>query len=263
MVKRAKKEEKIVLNWNSQLKDIYFDKPKNLDDNFINWCFDRKNDLLRTMKTPSDLNLSENRISEGVIITNRKSMEEIEAWLTDVLWSSLFNLEWDFEYVLKCIQHRTNYKPVFNGLELDYDVENFIKLYKKIINLLVRKLLKWNKERFLSLMNSNSQLNNGELNFIIQNLIENDLPSLLPDAWKDFYSDFIESEKEYIFKLLTDKTIQSNIYDTKEYLEILTLFFTWYLRKQNIGKRFDNYSKNKFGFKISKNHIGSTRKIAW
>jgi hypothetical protein len=31
------------------------------------------------MKTPSDLNLSENRISEGVIITNRKSMEEIEA----------------------------------------------------------------------------------------------------------------------------------------------------------------------------------------
>ena len=112
-------------------------------------------------------------------------------------------------------------------------------------------------------MNSNSQLNGDELNFIIQNLIENDFPSLLPDIWKDFYSDFIESEKEYVFNLLTDKTVQSNIYDTKEYLEILTLFFTWYLRKQNIGKRFDNYSMNKLGFKISKSHIGRIIKVAW
>ena len=48
---------------------------------------------------------------------------------------SKFNEEFQHYLKKQCL------KTTFNGLELDYNVENFIKLYKKIINLLVKKLL--------------------------------------------------------------------------------------------------------------------------
>ena len=114
----------------------------------------------------------------------------------------MFDVRSGFEYTIRYIQHLLNYPTLFSDSQINTDYEYYVKMYKKILQSLVKKLLDaGKKEYFLNLMNSNSKLQEGDIEFLVNDFMEKEFKHYFYNSSTWFNSpkkELIDKKKEIL-----------------------------------------------------------------